>query len=412
MLQFLGVLPGNAPMPPGRDVRADHDVVIREIAAAGTVLLKNENGILPLKNTSNLGVFGSDAADPPTLVYPPGGPRTGTLVIGGGRSSYIVSPLAAIKSRARKQDVVQFITNNTALAAGYFSSLYPRPDICLVFLRTWAEGHDRTILEAEDDSGAVVEKVASLCPQRTVVVTHSAGVNTMPWASSPNVSAILAAHYPGEESGNAIADILFGDVNPSGKLPYTVPKQESDYNTPILNVKGPDADKTETWQSDFVEGLLIDYRRFDAMNITPQYEFGYGLSYTTFAMSHASVAKQSQGSEVACFAKNRTGLWDPVATVSVTATNTGSVRGAAVPQLYVSLPKNHVPFGTPARVLRGFDKHWIDPGKEKRFEFVLTHRDVSFWDVGAQSWRIPRGRIELQLGFSSRDIRETIFLLT
>ncbi|KAF5012112.1 hypothetical protein FDECE_1829 [Fusarium decemcellulare] len=428
VLQFLGLLPQGIPTPRGRDVRGDHDELIREIAAAGTVLLKNDNNILPLTNTSNLGVFGSDAADPTTLVHSPDiyshdGPGFGTLVIGGGagggRNSYVVSPLDAIKSRAGKRDVVQFINNNTAIAKGQLSSLYPRPDICLVFLKTWAEeGLDRTTLEADDDSTEVVENVAALCPKRTVVITHSGGVNTMPWATNPNVSAILAAHYPGQESGNSIADILFGDVNPSGKLPYTVAKEESDYNTPVLKLKGSDASDSSAWQSEFDEGLFIDYRYFDAMNITPQYEFGYGLSYTTFSLSDVSLVKQPQSGKLSPFpaATNRTtvptggnpNLWDELFTVSATVSNTGSAAGAAVPQLYVSLPQSDVPDGTPARVLRGFDKLWIEPGEENSAEFVLTRRDISFWDVEAQNWRIPEGEIELQVGFSSRDIKKNI----
>ncbi|KPM45185.1 putative beta-glucosidase G [Neonectria ditissima] len=422
--QFLGVSTGSAVTPAGRDVRGNHDELIREIGAAGTVLLKNDNGILPLKNTSNLGVFGSDAADPTSLLYPNGGPGFGTIVIGGGsgggRNSYIVSPLDAIKARAKKRDVVQFLTNTTAITHGDSSSLYPQPSICLLFLRTWAEeGYDRTTLEADDDSAAVVAKVASLCPKRTVVITHSGGIDTMPWASNPNVSAILAAHYPGQESGNSIVDVLFGDVNPSGKIPYTIAKQESDYNTPILNLTGPDALNSSAWQSDFVEGLFTDYRHFDAKDITPQYEFGYGLSYTTFSTSNVSLVKQSQTQKLTSFppaAKNTTmslggnaNLWSILLTVSVTVSNTGSIPGAAVPQLYVSLPQSGVPSGTPLRVLRGFDKISVDPGKQKTTKFALTRRDVSFWDVDAQDWRIPKGKIELHVGFSSRDIKKTLY---
>lgn len=418
--QFLGVSPRDTLTPAGRDVRADHGDLIREIAAAGTVLLKNDNGILPLKNTSNLAVFGNDAPDPTSFVYSGGGPNLGTLVIGGGagsgRNSYIVSPLDAIKSRAEKLDVVQFITDNTVLAEGDFSSLYPQPAVCLLFLKTWAEeGYDRTTLEADDDSSAVVAKVASFCPERTVVITHSGGVNIMPWASNPNVSAILAAHYPGQESGNSIADILFGDVNPSGKLPYTIAKQESDYNTPVLNLTGSDATNSSAWQSDFVEGLLIDYRHFDAMNITPQYEFGHGLSYTTFGISGASVVKQKKTTAFPPATKKSTmslggnaNLWNTLLTVSITVSNTGSVSGAAVPQIYVSLPQDEVPSGTPIQILRGFDKLSVGPGKEKSVKFALTRRDISFWDVEAQNWRIPKGKIELQIGFSSRDIKKTL----
>ncbi|KAH6995946.1 glycosyl hydrolase family 3 N terminal domain-containing protein [Ilyonectria sp. MPI-CAGE-AT-0026] len=418
--QFLGVSPRDTLTPAGRDVRSDHGELIREIAAAGTVLLKNDNGILPLKNTSNLAVFGNDAADPTSRVYSDGGPNIGTLVIGGGagsgRNSYVVSPLDAIKSRAKKLDVVQFITHNTILAEGDFSSIYPQPAVCLLFLKTWAEeGYDRTTLEADDDSSAVVAKVASFCPKRTVVITHSGGVNIMPWASNPNISAILAAHYPGQESGNSIADILFGDVNPSGKLPYTIAKQESDYNTPVLNLTGPDATNSSAWQSDFVEGLLIDYRHFDAMNITPQYEFGHGLSYTTFDITDASVVKQKKVTAFPAATKKSTmslggnaNLWNTLLTVPVTVSNTGSLSGAAVPQIYVSLPQDEVPSGTPVQILRGFDKPSVRPGKEQSVKFALTRRDVSFWDVEAQNWRIPKGKIELHIGFSSRDIRKTL----
>lgn len=163
------------------------------------------------------------------------------------------------------------------LAQDVFTSVYPSPDVCLVFLKTWAgEGADRTAFEADYDSTAVVNNVAARCPQRTVVITHSGGINTMPWATNPNVTAILAAHYPGQESGNSIMDVLYGDLNPSGRLPYTIAQKEADYNTQILNITGPEAEESWAWQVNFTEGQFIDYGHFDAKNITPLYEFGYG----------------------------------------------------------------------------------------------------------------------------------------
>lgn len=111
----------------------------------------------------------------------------------------------------------------------------------------------------------------------------------MPWAKNPNVTAILAAHYPGQETGNSIVDLLWGDVNPSGKLPYTIPEKESDYDIPITNLSSVTA--VDEWQSGFTEGQMIDYRHFDAQNITPLYEFGFGLSYTTFDLSSLSISK-------------------------------------------------------------------------------------------------------------------------
>ncbi|KAG0160448.1 hypothetical protein PDIDSM_7977 [Penicillium digitatum] len=296
-LENFGVLtgvhllsPGTA-TPAGRDVRGNHSALIRTMGSAGTVLLKNVNNTLPLKSPRNIGVFGEDAADITTgALYPNAGYNVGTLIIGGGsgggRTSFIVPPLEAIKTRARKIGAqVQYITNTTVLTSGEQTTLYPWPEVCLVFLKTWeTEGVDRTDLEADGDSTQLVEAVTNLCPKRTVVITHSGCPNVMPWASNPDVVAILAAHYPGEESGNSIADVLWGDVNPSGRFPYTVARNATDYNGPIVNVTGPDATKEWAWQSNFTEGLFIDYRHFDDQEITPLYEFGFGLSYTTFAL--------------------------------------------------------------------------------------------------------------------------------
>lgn len=138
-----------------------------------------------------------------------------------------------------------------------------QPDVCLVFLKSWAtEAEDRTTLSVDWHGDEVVEKIASSC-SNTVVIIHSGGINTMPWANHPNVTAILAAHLPGQEAGDSIVDILWGDVNPSGRLPYTIAKEEADYlyapianSTALQNTNDPTA-----WQSDFEEGLLIDYSK-------------------------------------------------------------------------------------------------------------------------------------------------------
>lgn len=234
----------------------------------------------------------------------------------------------------------------------------------------------------------------------------------MPWASNPNISAIIAAHYPGQESGNSIVDVLFGDTNPSGKLPYTIAKQESDYNTPIVN-----STNASSLESDFDEGLFIDYRHFDANDITPLYEFGYGLSYTNFTVDSISVAKignlsssnefPTTGNATKTPPGGPADLWAHFIEVAVQVKNTGSLPGATVPQLYVSLTEtNDAPKSTPVRVLRGFEKVLLDVGQTEEVKFVLNRRDVSFWDVEAQKWRIPRGKIGLEVGLSSRDIKQ------
>ncbi|KAJ3542552.1 hypothetical protein NM208_g4035 [Fusarium decemcellulare] len=270
-----------------------------------------------------------------------------------------------------------------------------------------AEGWDREEFENDWNSTLAVNNVASLCPGKTVVVTHSGGVNTYPWANNPNVTAILAAHYPGEETGNAIVDILWGDAEPSGRLPYTIPKSETDFNIPIVEEKDG--------ESDFIEGLFIDYRHFDANDIEPLYEFGFGLGYTTFEVVGRPTVEKLKASKGKVNATpdqkskiipgGNPDLWVEMVRIKATVKNTGGRKGSAVPQLYLSYPKDSVPDGTPVRILRGFEKADIGPGTRKEFNFVLARRDLSYWDVKAQVWRIPAGEFELAVGFSSRDLR-------
>ncbi|KAJ3962880.1 hypothetical protein N0V92_000316 [Colletotrichum tropicale] len=405
--------------PPSRDVRRDHSKIIRKLGAEATVLLKNVNGTLPLKQLSNIGVFGNDAADPADGLVFGAGFEIGTLSIGGGsgtgRHTYLVSPLEAIKAHACESGArVQYILNNKILAAGDFSSLYPIPDVCLVFLNTFAsEGYDRTDIEADWNSRLVVENVARRCPN-TVVVTHSAGINNLPWANNPNVTAILAAHLPGQESGNSIVDVLWGKVNPSGKLPYSIAANPNDTNIPVVNLTEAEISTPEAWQADFTEGLYIDYRHLDATSIDPLYEFGFGLSYTTFELHPSLKIKQLVQSVSAApdpFTPNTPGgnpeLWEPIIRLTARVTNTGHVAGSTVPQLYVSLPHDTVPEGTPVQVLRGFEKIFLRPKESTTVGFDLLRRDLSYWDVMSQSWVVPQGPIAFRVGFSSRDIKTT-----
>jgi beta-glucosidase len=233
----------------------------------------------------------------------------------------------------------------------------------------------------------------------------------MPWASNPNVPAILAAHYLGQETGNSIADVLFGNVNPSGRLPYTIPLHEND-SIPIVNITGPPAAKSSAWQSNFTEGLLIDYRYFDAMGIQPLYEFGFGLSYSTFEIHSPLnvVAKNhiSSPSPSPCKAITPGGnpdLYTELFEATISVRNSGNVPGATVIQLYVSLQEARVPEGTPLKVLRGFEKVYIEPDQVVTVQFPLTRRDLSFWNTTSQDWQIPLGKASLFVGFSSRDLR-------
>ncbi|KAK9235318.1 glycosyl hydrolase family 3 N terminal domain-containing protein [Lipomyces kononenkoae] len=406
--------------PANVDVRGTHAQLIRELGAAGTVLLKNIDGTLPLNAPKTIGVFGNDAGDLTDGLYPISDKyEYGTLAVAGGsgtgRLTYVVSPLDALKDRAaRDGSLVQYLLNNELLSnpTTAFQSIAPSPpEVCLVFLKTWMqEGEDRTTLLADWNSTAVVESVASNC-NNTVVITHTGGMNVMPWANHPNVTAIVAAHLPGQESGNSLVDILYGDVNPSGKLPYTIAHAEEDYafaaianSTQLQETEDPNA-----WQSDFKEGLLIDYRHFDYYNRSVLYEFGFGLSYTNFSMSNLNI-RNVYGNKITArplpapiVPGGNPTLYDVLFQVTAVVTNTGPVGGAAIPQLYVSLPQRQDP--TPLKVLRGFEKVSLQPGEDTTVTFDLMRRDISYWDTKHQEWIIGGGSIGVHAGFSSRDIR-------
>jgi beta-glucosidase len=410
---------------PLTDARTEEHVkLIRELGAAGTVLLKNKNGTLPLKQPMNIGVFGNDAADFSNGQYTlssggleGGNYDIGTLAVGGGsgtgRFTYVVSPLEAIKSRGHSYGaLVQYMTSNFAISNGGLSSLAPTPpDVCIVFLKSWAsEGDDRTTLIAEWNSTTVVERTAAVCPN-TVVVLHGAAPNVLPWKDNANVTAILAAHMPGQETGNAISDILWGDVNPSGKLPYTIANAEEDYEKNLVNsTELQESTDPNAWQADFVEGNLIDYKEFDALNKSVAYEFGFGLSYTTFEVSSIQIdvaisnASRTPSPDAKILPGGNEELWNTLVTVSVAVKNTGEISGSAVPQLYVSIPAAEAGEGTPLRALRGFDTVALGAGETKTVDFPLARRDLSFWDTAAQTWRLPSGAISVAVGFSSRDL--------
>jgi beta-glucosidase len=384
------------------------------LAASSTVLLKNVNNALPLISPKTYAVFGNDAGEDTMGYYNMADFEYGTLTVGGGsgtgRLTYLITPLQAIKDRA-KQDgaLVQQWLNNTLIATTDISTLAipQQPEVCLVFLKTWAEeGLDRTSLDLDWDANGVVESVASYC-NNTIVVTHSSGINVMPWAGHPNVTAIVAAHYPGQESGNSLVDVLYGDVNPSGKLPYTIALADTDYQgLPTTTV---DSSDPYAWQAYFTEELKIDYRYFDAQNMSVLYEFGFGLSYTTFEVSDIAVSTlttteiTSTPPVEAVIPGGNPALWEVLYNVTVTVANTGDVAGATVPQLYVSMPAS-APAGTPLKQLRGFEKVFLEVGDSLAVTFPLMRRDLSYWDVVSQEWLIPTGAFTLSVGFSSRDL--------
>lgn len=289
------------------DVRDEHSTLIRQIGAASTVLLKNTNNVLPLTGREKFtAIFGSDAGDSP--LGPNGcddrGCDNGTLASGWGSGTanfpYLISPVTAIQNEVvSKGGVVQAITDDWA--AKQIAALALQASVSIVFVNADAgetyivvDGNrgDRNNLTLWQGGDQLVQNVSSRC-NNTILVLHTVGpVLLGNYSDNPNITAILWAGLPGEQSGNAIADVLYGRVNPSGRLPFTLAKAREDYGVNILYTPNEGSGAP---QIDFTEGNFIDYRAFDSKNITPVYEFGYGLSYTTFAYTNLKVSKLAVG---------------------------------------------------------------------------------------------------------------------
>ncbi|RYP70442.1 hypothetical protein DL771_005483 [Monosporascus sp. 5C6A] len=395
--------------------------IILEGAIAGHVLVKNENSTLPFKKPPKMiSVYGYDATVPATknadILFQLGynvqpemaqavlgtegvrfdqAAKGGTIVTGGRAAAnspaYISDPLSALSQRAALDDTWV----NWDLTS-FDPDVNGASEACLVFINAMAtEGWDRTGLH-DDFSDGLVLNVASKC-SNTIVVIHAAGIRLVDqWIDHPNVTATIIAHLPGQDSGQALVKLLYGEAGFSGKLPYTLARNESDYHPYLPCNRTPD---DYFPQCDFTEGVYIDYRDFDARNTTPRFEFGFGLSYTSFEYSSLSV-DASNLSPTTCGSSDN-GIWDIVATVQATVTNTGPVEGAEVAQLYLAIPNS------PPKQLRGFDKAALAPEESTSVTFKLTRRDFSIWDVVTQKWQIQEGDYTIFVGASSRDIRLT-----
>lgn len=248
-----------------------------------------------------------------------------------------------------------------------------------------------------------MKNVAKKC-SNTIVTIHNAGIRLVEqWIDHPNVTAVIFAHLPGQDSGRALTQILYGDISPSGKLPYTVAKAESDYEA--LKPDDGVGKFAKFPQSDFAEGIFLDYKHFDKNGIIPRFEFGFGLSYSTFSYSSLSIQPEKSISsgrprQETTEPGGNPALWDQVIKVTMVVTNTGKVDASEAAQLYLGIPGENVP----VRQLRGFNKVLIRAGKSAMYSFNLTRRDISTWDIVAQDWVVRKGEYKISIGKSSRDL--------
>ncbi|KAK3290432.1 glycoside hydrolase superfamily [Chaetomium fimeti] len=391
-------------------VQGNHKENVRAVARDGIVLLKNDEGVLPLQKPGKIALVGSAA-----VVNPDGanacvdkGCNTGALGMGWGSGSvnypYFVSPHDALKARAEADGATVSLhsSDQTNGVAGVASDA----DVAIVVITAnsgegyiTVEDHagDRNHLDPWHNGNELVKAVAA-ANKNTIVVVHSTGpIILEEILATEGVKAIVWAGLPSQENGNALVDILYGLASPSGKLVYSIAKSAEDYGTSVVS----------GGEDDFSEGLFVDYRHFDNADIEPRYEFGFGLSYTEFTYEELSVtstvtAGPASGETIPGGAAD---LWETVATVTASVTNSGEVEGAEVAQLYITLPADTP--STPPKQLRGFAKLKLEPGASGVATFNLRRRDLSYWDASAAQWVVPAGEFTVSVGASSRDVRLT-----
>lgn len=265
--------------------------------------------------------------------------------------------------------------------------LAKKSDVAVVVVRTYeSEGYfDRSDLELPNNQSRLISKVAAANPKTIVVSMSGRAVEMDGWQKE--VDSIVQAWYAGQEQGNAIASVLFGDVNPSGKLPVTFPVNEE--RTPVATEQQfPGVNRV----SEYSEGVMVGYRGFEQAGIKPAFAFGHGLSYTSFEYRNAKV-------KVSGPANKRT------VKVALNLRNTGDVTGAEVVQVYTG--KLPAAVATAPKQLAGWSKVELKPGKQQRVEIELDAKALSYWDEAKHQWVMPNGKVPIYVGSSSSDIRLT-----
>ena len=358
----------------------NHHLRARELAAQCIVLLKNDTDILPLSADKPLAVIGAFAENP--------------RYQGGGSSHINPTRLTRALYEIRKvspgmtyapgfslhcdqaDEVLMAEAIACARAAGTAVIFAGLPDLYE------SEGYDRRHINLPPNQNILIAEVAKVCPRVVVVLANGSPV-AMPWISE--VPAVLEGYLPGQAGGGAICDILFGKVNPSGKLAETFPLRLED-NPSFLDFPGYN-DRVE-----YREGIFVGYRAYDKRAQRVLFPFGHGLSYTTFEYSNLVISREKLTE-------------DDTLQVSVNIRNTGSVRGGEVVQLYLAYPDAVI--ARAPQELKGFVKIHLAPGEQQTVCMTLDRRSFAYYDVISSDWMVESGVIQIRIGASSRDIRLT-----
>lgn len=389
-----------------------HYAAARRIAGEGIVLLKNDRNILPLK-----------AAGKPLRILVVGENGIKWMTVGGGSSSLKaqneVTPLEGIREAAKDFATVDYARGYVGDLNNEYNRVVAKSDIAesrsaeelfneavakakeadyVVYVgglnkadHNDAEGCDREQYGLPYGQDELIEALVKV-NKNTVVVNISGTAVAMPWAK--DVPAILQAWYIGSEAGNAIADVLFGKVNPSGKLPFSFPVKLDDIGAHTFGeVAYPGIKNGDIWEMDYKEGILVGYRWLENKKIKPLFAFGHGLSYTTFDLGKLTADKSDMTA-------------DGNITFSVDVTNTGSVPGAEVVQLYIA--DNKASVLRPVKELKGFEKVMLQPGETKTVTFTIGKDALSFFDAGKHEWVAEPGQFTAHVGTASDKIASTL----
>jgi beta-glucosidase len=366
-----------------------HARVTQAGAEQGIVLLKNRGNLLPLSSGARrIAVIGGHAdagvlsGGGSSQVYPVGGnavPGLEPTTWPGPVVYYPSSPLAAIRAHA-PQTEVQFADGRDARAA---ARLARQSDVAIVFATQWATESRDASLTLPDGQDALIAAVARANP-RTIVVLETGGPVLAPWLD--RVGAVLEAWYPGTRGGEAIANVLFGDVNPSGRLPVSFPRSLA--QLPRRELDGAGAPDRQAFDVQYSEGAAVGYKWFDARNLDPLFPFGFGLSYTRFDYADLNAATDERGDLVVHFRVR----------------NSGARAGMDTPQIYITPVAGG--WEAPKR-LGGWRKVDLASGAETEATVRIDPRLLAMYDGANRVWRIAPGEYRVLLGASSRDIRAT-----
>lgn len=403
----------NRNRPYGSLCSDEHYAAARKIGNDGIVLLKNDRKVLPINTTS------------PTRILVVGENAVKMMTVGGGSSSLKVqreiSPLDGIREMAASCNAtVDYARGYVGDVTGEYNGVVTGQDLTdsrspdelikeavdkaansdyVIFVGGLnksagqdCEDADREALELPYGQDDVIAALAKANP-KLVVVNVSGNAVAMPWVKE--VPAIVQAWFLGSEGGHSIADVLFGKVNPSGKLPMTFPARLQDVGAHALTdnylgKKRPDAD---IWDAEYKDGILVGYRWFDTKRIKPLFPFGHGLSYTTFSYGKPVV----NGKELSA---------GETLTITVPVTNTGDREGAEIVQLYVSDVK--APVQRPAKELKGFRKINLAPGETQKVTFTVSPEDLAYFDAEAHQWVTHPGKYQAHIASSAADIASSV----